>query len=73
MNDLVKRLQWAADRDDDFACMIELDGKEAKSLLSRIEQLERALREIIEQDDVGDLMYRKDGPCAVIARIAFGE
>lgn len=41
--------------------------------MKRIEQLERALREIIEQDDVGDLMYRKDGPCAVIARIALGE
>lgn len=41
--------------------------------ITRINHLEYALREIIAQDDVGGMVYRKDGPCAVIARIALGE
>jgi hypothetical protein len=34
------------------------------------EQMAEALREIAKKDDAGDLMYRKDGPFAVIASAA---
>lgn len=44
--------------------------RENKELKDRANRLERALHEIMVQDDIGDMMYSKEGPCAIIARVA---